>query len=101
MVAEGRKQWYVDFLCLPGAGYVPSQGNRNFYPKTECRARMGVPSHLGTYPWVHRGNEEYLNYVTELYERVCQKKLKRGDYLPWHFVRGLLAEEDGEAVDWA
>ena len=101
MAMEGTKQWYVEFLCLPGDGFVPGHGDRNFYPKSECRARMGSPSHLGTYPWAHRGPPSYERYVTELYERVCQKKLKRGENLPWHFVRGLLAEEDGEPVDWA
>ncbi|KAG0597211.1 hypothetical protein M758_UG320900 [Ceratodon purpureus] len=40
-------------------------------------------------------------HITTIRERVHQKKIYLSDMLPWHFARGVLAEEDGIPVDWA
>ena len=101
MAPECTKQWYRDTLCLSSDGFLPSKGERHLYPKSECRERLGSPNSVGAYPWRHRGGVEYVQYVKELYERVHQKKLYPSDMLPWHFARGLLAQEDGMQVDWA
>lgn len=101
MTRECSKVWYRDMLCLSSAGFLPSKGSCHLYPKSECRERLGAPNRVGAYPWRHRRGEEYADYVKELYERVHQKKLHPSAMLPWHFARGLLAEEDGVQVDWA
>ncbi|KAG0573895.1 hypothetical protein KC19_VG219400 [Ceratodon purpureus] len=101
MMRECSKQWYRDRLCLSRDGFLPSKASRHLYPKSECPERLGTPNCVGACAWHHRGGVHYVQYVKELYERVHQKKLHPSDMLPWHFARGLLAEEDGLLVDWA
>ena len=101
MVIEQRSQWYHDFLMLPNTGFVPFECARHIYPKAVCRGRLGTSNDKGGYAWRHYFEPDYQKYIEELYERVHQKKLRGDEYLPWHFTRGVLAEFDGEAVNWA
>ncbi|KAG0595075.1 hypothetical protein M758_UG137100 [Ceratodon purpureus] len=101
MMQRCTKVWYKVMLCLPGEGFVPFSGSRHLYGKLECQGRLGPSNQAGAFPWKESGGPEYTAYVSELYERVYQKPLSKCVALPWHFARGILAEEDGLTVDWA
>ena len=101
MPIENRWQWFRDFLLLPSTGMVPGKCPRTLYPKSLCRDRLGPSNDLGAYPWREYFNPPYQAYIGELFERAHQRKLREDECLPYHFARGVLAEYDGLAVDWA
>ena len=93
---------------LSNRGFIPGDPlTRNFCGRAEVIDRWGPAVELVEgagapckgYEFREEDGERYHLYVTELFQRVHQRKLVR-KVLPFHFERGLAVEASGGSVNW-
>ena len=105
---EQWRNWFRCCMMLSGRGFIPgnpktrticgrSEMEAYWGPAVEFTEGIGAPCR--GYEFRDEDGERYHLYVTELFERVHQRKLQRR-ILPYHFARGLAVEASGRPVNW-
>ena len=93
--------WLCEYMRLRSWGLTPPVSPLECMASRPSLAEFFGPRTASGYTFFDHDSTKYAAYVKELYIRVLQQPWPISGVVPFHFACGLLAEANGQEVNWA